>query len=592
MKNALKELAFVLIILILSFGALRPLFVPGFFPMHDDTQPARVYEMAQALAFGQFPVRWVSDLGYGYGYPLFNFYAPLPYYVGAFFNLRGTDAITATKIMFGIGIILSALSMYFLGKELSGTLAGVAVSMLYLYAPYHAVNIYVRGAVGEYYAYGFLPLLLLGILKIIKSPRLLKKNRPLNNLQSDPDQLKKGLLLSSLGFSGLLLSHNILGFITTFFLIIGLFLYLIYTLLKRVRLRTFLVLLFCLSVGFGIAAFFTVPAVAENKFTRVDELITGGSDFHQHFVYLDQLWDSPWGYGGSAPGRADGMSFKIGKVQLLLGFAAIIYLFYLHIFRPKDGPNRSLSIIILISSTVFIVSIFLMLEQSKVIWEILPGFSYIQYPWRFLNFTLISLTILTSFLFIAQKRIIQILLAVTIIGLTLWINIKYFVPQLYLSSQDKDYVSKFNLSYKISKISDEYLPHGFLIPRGPNEIVFHGMENAPNIASPEIIVNKIIKETPTEKSYSIIARKKSNTVTNLTFFPGWQAFLDGSKIPIGSSKGRITVLIFPGQHSLEFRLTNTFIQSFSNTVSLFSLFLLVYVTILVGKNRLWQKDIR
>src|SRR3989338_10214440 len=90
----------LIITIILSWFAIRPLTIAGFFPVHDDTQPARIYEMAKALKFGQFPVRWVPDLGYGYGYPLFNFYAPLPYYFGAAFYLFGFNVLSATKLMY------------------------------------------------------------------------------------------------------------------------------------------------------------------------------------------------------------------------------------------------------------------------------------------------------------------------------------------------------------------------------------------------------------------------------------------------------------------------------------------------------------
>src|SRR3989338_1004644 len=109
----------LLIVLFLSLGTVLPLFHSGFFPMHDDTQVVRVNQMYKALSDGQFPVRWVSDLGYGFGYPIFNFYAPLPYYAGAFVNFF-TDSLSATKLMFFIGIILSGIFMYLLGKEISG----------------------------------------------------------------------------------------------------------------------------------------------------------------------------------------------------------------------------------------------------------------------------------------------------------------------------------------------------------------------------------------------------------------------------------------------------------------------------------------
>ena len=90
----------LIVLLLLSFGAIRPLLAKGFFPMHDDTQVGRVIVMGKALRNGQFPVRWVSDLGYGYGYPLFNYYGPLPYYVGGFLYALGLPAVEATKVIF------------------------------------------------------------------------------------------------------------------------------------------------------------------------------------------------------------------------------------------------------------------------------------------------------------------------------------------------------------------------------------------------------------------------------------------------------------------------------------------------------------
>ena len=120
-----KNIFPIFIVLMLSFFSVKHLLMPGFFPIHDDTQVARVYEMGKALSDGMFPVRWVSDLGYGYGYPIFNFYAPLAYYVGGFFNVLGFDALVSTKIMMIIGIILSGVFMYLLARELWGEIGAL-----------------------------------------------------------------------------------------------------------------------------------------------------------------------------------------------------------------------------------------------------------------------------------------------------------------------------------------------------------------------------------------------------------------------------------------------------------------------------------
>ena len=119
-----KHFFSLLFLLILSFWSWKPLLGSGFFPMHDDTQGARVVEMGRALRFGQFPVRWVSNLGYGYGYPIYNFYGPLPYYVGGFFYAAGVDGLIATKIMMWIGIILLGFTLYFSVTSVWGAASG------------------------------------------------------------------------------------------------------------------------------------------------------------------------------------------------------------------------------------------------------------------------------------------------------------------------------------------------------------------------------------------------------------------------------------------------------------------------------------
>src|SRR3989344_5140924 len=176
---SIKKILLVLIVVLLSVGAIFPLLQNGFFGFHDNTQVVRVFEMGKAMADGMFPVRWSQDLGYGYGYPIFNFYSPLPYYVGGFFFLSGFDVLSATKLMFAVGILFSGISMFFFSKKFFGIKAGLVSAVIYMYFPYHAVNIYVRGAVGEFFAYAFLPLIFLSLYSLFalkKEKTFLLKN--------------------------------------------------------------------------------------------------------------------------------------------------------------------------------------------------------------------------------------------------------------------------------------------------------------------------------------------------------------------------------------------------------------------------------
>ncbi|MDE2026127.1 MAG: glycosyltransferase family 39 protein, partial [Patescibacteria group bacterium] len=202
MKKIVFAVIPILIVLVLSLPIIRPLFAVGFFPMHDNTQVARVFEMGKALQDGMFPVRWVNDLGYGYGYPIFTFYAPLAYYIGGFISAAGTDPLLATKIMMGIGMLLSGVFMYLFCKEVFGKEGGILGGLFYTFATYHAVDLYVRGDVAEFFAYAFIPLAAYGILLATRKSKLAT------------------VFIGAIGVAGIIVSHNLTAFMTMPFLLV------------------------------------------------------------------------------------------------------------------------------------------------------------------------------------------------------------------------------------------------------------------------------------------------------------------------------------------------------------------------------------
>src|SRR3989339_445959 len=140
----------VLILILITLPTILPFLNSRFFYTQDYIFIARLQQMSTALFSGQFPVRWAPDLRYGE--PIFNFYAPLPYYIGAVINFLGFDIIWTAKILFILGSFLSAGAMFLLGKKLFGEKAGILAAVLYTYAPYKALDMYVRGSLSETWA--------------------------------------------------------------------------------------------------------------------------------------------------------------------------------------------------------------------------------------------------------------------------------------------------------------------------------------------------------------------------------------------------------------------------------------------------------
>ncbi|MCL4418715.1 YfhO family protein [Patescibacteria group bacterium] len=478
--NFFKKNISLLFLLLLSIFSILPLFHLGFFPMHDDTQVGRVFEMGKALKDGVFPVRWVQDLGYGYGYPIFNFYAPLAYYIGGFFNVLGFDALVSTKMMMGFGIILAGIFMYFLAKEIFGNIAGIVAALFYVYTPYHAVDIYVRGDVAEFWAYAFIPFVFYGLLKIYKQPRW------------------QFVILGSLGYAGIILSHNLTAMMATPFLLITTLLYCLIA-YKEKRKSVIRYLLSAIFLGLIISAFYWIPALLEMKYTNVFSQIGGGADFRDHFVCINQLWQSPWGYGGSVPGCIDGLSFVAGKLHILVSIASLAGVIFLFIFK-KQKQNAEKILIIGFSFLGFIFSVFLTLEISKFIWQAIPLMAFFQYPWRFLLMVSFFSSLLAgSFIWLASSLPLKRLfphyvleISAILIFALCFLNIKFFAPQKILQVNSNYYTNQHSLKWTTSKISDEYLPKGIKKPKNANEA----------------LLNKQIfmfKETPIEKTANIIS---------------------------------------------------------------------------------------
>src|SRR4051812_2465578 len=112
------QLIFFLIGLVLTLTLLWPLFAAPYFSHHDDVQWIRLYEMDKCFKDFQIPCRWVPDLGGEYGYPLFNYYAPLPYYIGEFFYFFTHQLLISAKLMFALPFIGCFVFMYLFARKI------------------------------------------------------------------------------------------------------------------------------------------------------------------------------------------------------------------------------------------------------------------------------------------------------------------------------------------------------------------------------------------------------------------------------------------------------------------------------------------
>ncbi|MBI2195604.1 MAG: glycosyltransferase family 39 protein [Candidatus Levybacteria bacterium] len=561
----LKVIIPITVVVALSFWAAKPLFIPGFFPIHDDTQVARVYEMTKSIKDGMFPVRWVSDLGYGYGYPIFNFYSPLAYYIGSFFELFGFDALLATKAMMVLGILLSGIFMYLLAKEFWGKTGGIVSALLYVYAPFHAVDIYVRGDVSEFWAYAFIPLALLGFYKIYKTRGS-----------------AKWIILGALGYTGIILSHNLTAMMVTPFILIVI-LFNCYIAIKKKELSAIRYPLYAFVLGLSLSAFYFIPALLEQRYTNILAQIGGGAHFKDHFVCSYQLWQSQWGFGGSAPGCIDGASFMIGKIHLIFSLLAT-FMTAVFTITKKISIKEEEAVIILFCIVGLLASALLMLSTSEPLWSAIPLMAFFQFPWRFLLMASFFASILCgSLLWFMHKAIknewAEYLTLAVLVAVVILSSLKFFIPQTILNKTANDYTNIQTLRWTTSRISDEYMPKDFPRPTSEVDIARERVIFNPNDVQ---INSKIDKTNAIELDLDAIRPTKVHF--NIAYFPSWKLSVDGMSQGSIVNKG-YDVSLPSGKHQVEMKFKESNIEKVADLISLAGL-----VAIAIGIIRFKKKS--
>ena len=537
MKEKLVNHWPIVLILILSLLTVWPIFLSGYFSHHDDLQVMRVFEMRKCIEDLQIPCRWVKDMGFGNGFPLFNFYGVLPYYIGAILSYF-LGFIGAAKALFFIPLILGGISMYLLASSAGGKWVGLSAASLYLFAPYRSLDAYVRGAVSESFALSIIPLVFYFGLRLAKG------------------KTNFNFLLFSLSLGAFLISHNIMTMLFSPLLV----LFVVYVSFRN-KSKNIKAFIFSTLLGIGLSAFFLFPAYLEKPLIQTDTLTRFDLDFRVHFVTIRQLFlDRNWGYGASVLGPNDTISFQIGWPHWwLVIIGALIF-----IFKRK--------FLLLVLTAIFLISIFMTHNKSAFIWEKIGILRFTQFPWRFLSISIFSASLIGGSVLLFVKEKWKSWVAFLIVVLTIIFNFSYFKPdKFYFDLTDQQKLSgNFWDEQRRAGILD-YLPKGAYEPR----------EAAPN--NPLIILGKADVKNFINKSnswqFDVNVKEEAKIEMPVFDFPNWEVSIDGHKISHNKENllKRIQFNLKPGNYQVAGKLKDTPVRMFSNLISLLSLSTLLFI---------------
>ncbi len=550
----------LIILVILVIPAFISLMRPGYYPMHDDLQAFRIHQMYECFKDLQIPCRWVPDMGYQYGYPQFNYYPPSVYYLGGLLHLIGFQFIDSAKIVFALGLLISALAMYLFLKDFLAKWPAFIGALVYTYIPYKAVSVYVRGSLNEFWTLAFYPLLFWSSLKIIKQGG------------------RKNLAFFAISTALILLTHNLMTLI--FLPVLGTWILLNVVLEKNWR---SLIPIFAGGLlGVGIASFFTLPVFFEQKYAHLETLVGGYFDYRQHFVSFYQLFISNfWGYDSSLFGTDDGMSLSAGQIQVIAA------LFTLILAALNFNNYKKLSITTFVLFALEVGVLFMIHQRSSPIWTLFEEvLVFIQFPWRFLSISTFLLSTLAAIgVFYIQKQDIRIfkIKAVIVYPLILIFAcfifyLPFFKPNKWYEISDSEKFSGESWDKQLTISIFDYLPIYAEFP-----------PTAPAPSNPETLEGSVefrgAQKGSDYKQWNVDVFEASLLRAPIFDFPGMETYIDGKKVSHWNDDcrgeefchGLVTFKIDPGYHTVLIKLKDTPIRSAGNYLTIFSLIILVVI---------------
>ena len=518
----------------------------------------RVAELDWLWRDGVYYGRWTPDFNHGFGYPLLNFYPPVIYYLAQIPRVCGASVLDALNWVAASGVWLSGGFMYLLGREFWGRHGGVVCAVAYLYAPYRLVNLYVRGAIPEFYAMTLMPLVFWSFSQLVRTRQ------------------RRYVVIGAIAYGLLIPTHNV----TAVFVTLTLIGYSAFLLLEDLfadhnawqrTLRKGLALLLTALLGIGLTAVYWLPATVEKQFVKVSSLYTGYHDVAVHFVYFAQFFSRFWGYGGSGEGPEDGMSFQLGLAHVILAGLA---LFVVAMFRRRHPRQRNHALFAVVLLAVLMM---MMMSVSLPLWRMFPLLGFISFPWRLLSITAFALSFLCGGVFLVNFDDLRCgrwrlpggnwLAQGLCLSFLLLFTVGYCRPGGLLPFPDAEFARAVLQKSAGTALNDEYLPI-WAKDFPPRNIKGGEMQVISGIA--ELAA---VKTTMLSYQVTLAAQAPATVRIGTVYFPGWNAYLDGQPAAVQPepATGLVTVAVPQGRHIVAVRFEDTGIRQVGQYLSWASL---------------------
>ena len=503
-------------------------------------------EFHSSVMEGHIYSRWFSNVFGGYGLPFLSFMSPLAILCAEAFVLLGFGAIASVKAVFCLAVLLFGLGVYLVSKDLFDVPSAVVAATAAMFCPEFCKFNFLVGNAGVVLGLAFFSLSLWAV------SRLNRDRRPCR------------VPLAGLFLAGMYLSHAMLAACLSLFLIP----YCLFLIARR-RIRIYPLLLSVL-IALGAGAFYWLPLIFESALsvnpgalsettgdlynTSIKALIPGLWRFDLTDIFLTS---KELGSGRLLEARvfswwilllpALAVALALTQKRLKEGLRPFILL-----FACLAAFGTGLFILIETSANRLVQKIFI---TPKLFHEVLP------YSLAAAQVFLAVLIGGLAFL-LARNGKTRVKQAAPLLCLVILVSSYNYCRPLFAPFADED----FHTDAIRESTSAFAFYHAF--PKWVRKTPVH------RARGPRSLDAKIDIETTCgqglSRAYRLTASAQARLLTDVLYYPGWRAFLDGERIKTTPSRptGQIEVIVPKGTHTLNLRYGATSLQSAAGIISL------------------------
>ncbi|MGA2911353.1 MAG: 6-pyruvoyl-tetrahydropterin synthase-related protein [Candidatus Levyibacteriota bacterium] len=507
-----RKINLFIFLLIISFLPLVSLLRAGVYESGDfNLHIYRAIAFYQNLVDGNLLPSWAGKLNATYGYPLFVFLNPLPYYLISFFHFLNFSFIASMKIFIALAYILSGLFMYLLAKEtLKNDLAAFTSSIFYLFMPYHFVDLHFRIDVGEILCFTLIPLLLFFTYRLFKRGAIVY------------------IFWTALSFALLIMSHQAIALLALFPIVAFLLIQFLQNQERIRQIRLWMKLAAAFLLGILISSYVWLPYLIFAKYNLSSTLFNALPSF----ISVRELLYSPWRYGLLFQGPKGELSYLIGYAQLFILGYLLVYL-----LLKKTKARYAMEVTIWLATTAFLI--FMLTPYSSIIWLNTPMLKNVLMSSRILSVITLGISFAAGYFALInrnRKVIVWLVIGLAISSTILnWGN-RRVIPQI----TDTQLINNLPLStYQGEGLN--YIANSIWFSNQPvwiNKIPDSKIDTLKGQA--EI---KVLSITSTKHFYSVNSTGDAVLKENTLYYPGWTVSVNGKQTEINFTNKRYPGII-------------------------------------------------